>query len=57
VAEDPASWPNVFAVDGLTVSLREPEATDDPDVAVEALEIVPGIGERTRFFRLRIVEP
>ena len=57
LSRGPAGWRDVFDVDGLSVSLRLPEATEDPKVEIETVEIVPGGQRPTQFFRLRIVEP
>ncbi|HWQ92480.1 MAG TPA: hypothetical protein VN673_12480 [Clostridia bacterium] len=53
---EPAQWQNVFQVEGLSVSLRTPESTDNPEVEIETLEIIPHPLHPVRFFRLRVMD-
>jgi len=52
-----ASWLDAQQDTGLTVRLLDPQATEDPAIAVTRLEIIPGPSAPVRFFRLRVQQP
>jgi autotransporter-associated beta strand protein len=54
LASPPSAWQNAFEAEGLSVRVLDAWPTDDPDVEIVPVEIVPDMDVPARFFRLRV---